>query len=381
MGLKHAFKKVAKWTGGLMLAFASVVAGDAGIRYLRDPNTVPLTEENQKYAKEYFGEKLDLTKVKIFNHRLSFLQKSDITMVPGGNTIYVPAGIDINKNKRLLIHELTHVYQNQNNIKDTGIIGAFKTWLEHSDYKSSYYYTADTTKTLVAGYNLEQQGDIMAGYAVTRDWLYDLFSRHEAEGESVLQAYFDDTKVQSHLKTYADLRMIISSDVPQKADEWVDHLRLTFDMKKEQYLAMQDTVTNRHYSKKIIFLLDKLSQYETTYDVGGGSPAIAAALHLSSDTDTISIARAIKNVSGALSYEGIYVTQNQQSVLEIMSGSVLLYKPGNWESVLDSAYVSLTDTLAVRPDVDGPSMLQLAPEAVPFAPVKGKTAPIGKNKP
>lgn len=389
MTLKRAFKKAAKWTSGLILSFATVVGVDAGVRYLRDPNTVPLTDENKKYVAEYFGDKLDLTKVRIFNHRISFLQRSEVTMVPGGNTIYVPKGIDINKNKKLLVHELTHVYQNQNNIKNTGIIGAFKTWLDHSTYWESYYYTPDTTKALTRDYNLEQQGDIVAGYAMTRDWLYALYKKHETEGEKVLQPYLNGTEVPSHLKTYADLKKIINPDIPQAVDEWVDHLRLSFDMKKDQYIAMQDTVSNRHYASKITTLLEKMSEYKTTYEAGGGNSGLAAGLVISpaDSLDTVYVSRAIKNLSGELSYEGIYVAEGDKKVLEIMGGEVLLYKPGDWERKLDSLYTSITET-SFRPDIDvPPQFLDSVQKTEPKqpdnqkskAPPKKEAAPVNKK--
>lgn len=320
MTLKRAFGKVAKWVGGLTLAFASVVGIDAGIRYARDPNPVKLTEENAAYAQGYFRDKLDLSKVKIYNHRLSFLQKSNTVIVPGGNNIYVPEGMDLNKDKRLMIHELTHVCQNQNNFENTGLIGAFKTWLEHSDYKSSYYYTADTTKTLAADYNLEQQGDIMAAYAGARDWLYDLAQKSDSD-VTVLKPYFNNTEIQTHLKTYKDLRQIVDPTIAQAEDRWVDDLRMRFEMKKGQHEFMQKAVADNGYVGKIVYLLGEANVYVSTYDLGGGSPGERGELSIGT-ADSVLVIREFKNLSGRLTYENIRIEQNCQTVLDISGGEV-----------------------------------------------------------
>lgn len=152
----------------LFTAGILALGGDALWRTTMQKST-PLAPEQITELREVFGNAIDYKKVRHVDGKFSYLQSNHCT-VTLGNTIYSPKGNDMTKTLRF--HEMTHVWQNQNNIKNTGVSGAVKLFLQKGAYhsygdKNCYAYTPDAGKKLT-DYNMEQQASIVADYAFRR---------------------------------------------------------------------------------------------------------------------------------------------------------------------------------------------------------------------
>jgi hypothetical protein len=197
--MRRILKIVRKVVLGAILTFAAFAGGDFGIRMLTQDSS-PLTADQIKKAKAVFGNTIDYSKVRIAFGRISYFQPPN-TSVTIGNTIHYPppdpppetkktndnkkapenkpsaplitigySQPDMKKESDLFIHEMSHVWQNQNNIKGTGITGAVVLWAKgmlSSSSRNVYAYTLDSTKTLT-DYNIEQQAKIIEDYAIMK---------------------------------------------------------------------------------------------------------------------------------------------------------------------------------------------------------------------
>lgn len=159
MKLSRIFKKAAVT---LAIAFAAVVSVDSGLRFATRDKPQPLKSGDIEFLKNTFQNSIDYSKVRIARHRISFLQSPQRIMCIG-NTIYWPKENHTHNISYMLSHEAAHVWQNQNDIRRTGVGGAIRLWLKTFDYKSSYHYSLDTTRRLDS-YNMEQQADMLADY-------------------------------------------------------------------------------------------------------------------------------------------------------------------------------------------------------------------------
>jgi hypothetical protein len=193
--MKRIFKIVRKTVLGLVLAFAAFAGGDFAVRMLTQ-KSAPLTDEQREKAEAVFGNTLDYSKVRIAFGRISYFQPPG-SIVTIGNTIHYPPAEPkktadkavpeapkppapiitfgysqptMNDESDTFIHEMTHIWQNQHNIKGTGISGAVMLWAKgflSSSSKNVYAYTLDSTKTL-EDYNIEQQAKIVEAYSVIK---------------------------------------------------------------------------------------------------------------------------------------------------------------------------------------------------------------------
>jgi hypothetical protein len=196
--MKRVFKIIRRVTLGLVLSFAAFAGIDMGARLLSQKGD-PLSPEQIKKAETVFGNSIDYSKVRIAFGKVSYFQ-SPSTVVVIGNTIHYPPppepkeAKDDKKNPEnkpsepktpvitigyaptpkaesdMFIHEMTHVWQNQHNIKGTGVTGAVMLWAKNlfsSAHENIYSYTLDSTKTL-ADYNIEQQAEIVATYSAMK---------------------------------------------------------------------------------------------------------------------------------------------------------------------------------------------------------------------
>lgn len=187
--MKRVFKIIRRVTLGLVLSFAAFVGGDFGIRTAMQEKQ-PLTPEQVEKAQAVFGNTIDYSKVRVAFGRVSCFQPEGTTVVIG-NTIYFPPPVPIHVPEvtpekaptiafgytpkisaasDLFIHEMTHIWQNQNNIKGTGVSGAVTLWAKNlfsSEEENVYAYTLDSTKALT-DYNLEQQAEIVAVYSTMK---------------------------------------------------------------------------------------------------------------------------------------------------------------------------------------------------------------------
>jgi len=194
--MKRVFKIIRRVTLGLILSFVSAAGIDMGVRMLSQESK-PLTPDQEKKAKAVFGNTIDYSKVRIAFGKVSYFQSPGIVVVIG-NTIHYPPppepkktddGKKVPENKPsppiitigykqpapkeandLFIHEMTHIWQNQHNVRGTGVSGAVMLWAKNlfsPSQESVYAYKLDSAKTLV-DYNIEQQAEIVATYSAMK---------------------------------------------------------------------------------------------------------------------------------------------------------------------------------------------------------------------
>lgn len=122
-----------------------------------------LTQAEIDLAKSVFGNSIDYSKVRIHNDKSNILQGDNVTVTPNGE-LYCAGNYcdDFSKERRHhFIHEMTHVWQYQNNVLDPRVAAATE-WVKSGFcYGDCYHYKADPKKDLL-DYNLEQQADMVA---------------------------------------------------------------------------------------------------------------------------------------------------------------------------------------------------------------------------
>lgn len=124
-----------------------------------------LTSGEITMLRQVFGNSIDYSSVKIHNHGywLFFGFQPDNTAVAPNGEIYMPADLfsaDFskelsNRRRRLLVHEMTHVWQHQ--------LGYPLKRIRAARPNMQYGYTLATGKRL-CDYNMEAQGNILADY-------------------------------------------------------------------------------------------------------------------------------------------------------------------------------------------------------------------------
>jgi hypothetical protein len=157
--MKRLLKTIRKALLGLILVTSSAFGLDIGTRQLVNKNE-SLPENYIKTAQTIFGNTVDYSKVRIVFGKVSCLQPDKAIAL--GNTIYYPASKTPAPDASFL-HEMTHIWQQQNHIKGTGLSGVVKLWEKYPSYHDAYNFTPDSTRALT-DYNLEQQGNIVAVY-------------------------------------------------------------------------------------------------------------------------------------------------------------------------------------------------------------------------
>lgn len=122
-----------------------------------------LTPGEIEMARTVFGDSVDYSKVRVHNDTSNMFQGKNVTVTPNGE-MYCANNYcdDFSKgDKGHFIHEMTHVWQYQNNVL-TPRIAAAEQWVKSGFcYTKCYSYTLDTKKDLL-DYNLEQQADMVA---------------------------------------------------------------------------------------------------------------------------------------------------------------------------------------------------------------------------
>lgn len=122
-----------------------------------------LTPGEIELAKSVFGNSIDYSKVRIHNDKNNFMQGDGVTVTPSGE-LYCADNYcdDFSKgSKSHFIHEMTHVWQYQNNVLDP-VASAAVEWVKSGFcYTDCYAYKADPKKDLL-DYNLEQQASMVA---------------------------------------------------------------------------------------------------------------------------------------------------------------------------------------------------------------------------
>lgn len=131
-----------------------------------------LTENEKNLADKIFGNSVKYNEVLIFNEKYAFFQPSNSGMTPNGN-IYIDGKTEVldygsatldRESKAFFIHEMTHVWQKQNNVLNP-IVSAIANSFRHAFfYGESYKYTLESDKDLLE-YRMEQQAQIIEDYA------------------------------------------------------------------------------------------------------------------------------------------------------------------------------------------------------------------------
>ncbi|MEZ0262864.1 MAG: hypothetical protein ACAH80_17800 [Alphaproteobacteria bacterium] len=154
--------------GGVLAASGGCV-GPAGLKGR------PLTPGETKLAQEVFGNSIDYKKVTIYNGPpkiagLIELNKDGLGAISPGGNIYL-VGKDCQKpdlsqgsqsDRRLFIHEMTHVWQHQQGrfVNCEAVALFVKSGFE---YNKAYAYDLDATQKFRM-LNLEQQADVVEDY-------------------------------------------------------------------------------------------------------------------------------------------------------------------------------------------------------------------------
>ena len=117
-----------------------------------------LTSNEISLAKGIFQNSINYSNVKVHEDTYIFFQPNNTLMTPNGE-IYAPKdvykadyGVESSGFKCVFIHEMTHVWQYQNDILDprgSGIGEFFRNWL---NYKNAYFYTLADDKDLTDYY-------------------------------------------------------------------------------------------------------------------------------------------------------------------------------------------------------------------------------------
>ena len=120
-----------------------------------------LTTSEILVANSVFGDRIDYSKVRIWDRKWWFLQASNVVMTPRGEIYWPHTPVDCSQMlAHLLIHEMTHVYQHQRGVNVLLRAG----WLQVLRFASFGRYDPYSF-VYVPGkrfedYNLEQQGDV-----------------------------------------------------------------------------------------------------------------------------------------------------------------------------------------------------------------------------
>lgn len=130
-----------------------------------------LTKNEIELASKVFTASIKYDSVLLFNEKYAFFQPDNSGMTPNGN-IYVDSKTKISDyglstvasfEKAFFIHEMTHVWQKQNNVLNP-IASAIANSLRHAFfYSESYKYTLEKDKDLL-DYRMEQQAQIIEDY-------------------------------------------------------------------------------------------------------------------------------------------------------------------------------------------------------------------------
>ncbi|KGM56974.1 hypothetical protein N799_12260 [Lysobacter arseniciresistens ZS79] len=150
-----------------------------------------LTSGEVAMLRQVFGSSVDYSAVKLHNHGYWMLfgfQPDDTATAPNGE-IYLPAelfkadfSLEMDVHKRLLVHEMTHVWQYQ--------LGYPVKRVRAPRPRMSYAYTLAVGRKL-RDYNMEAQGNILADYFLVkfRNAQNEVYEARYARYPNVLPLY------------------------------------------------------------------------------------------------------------------------------------------------------------------------------------------------
>jgi len=157
-------------------------------------------------AKTVFGKSVDYSKVRIHNDTSNMFQANNTTVTPNGE-MYCANNYsdDFSKSdKGHFIHEMTHVWQYQNNVLNPRVAAATE-WVKSCGcYGSCYCYTADPKKDLT-DYNLEQQAVMVADlFALKERRAHPDAPLPPATPESLEKGFFSGMQLKAFAKEHAE---------------------------------------------------------------------------------------------------------------------------------------------------------------------------------
>jgi type VI secretion system secreted protein VgrG len=129
----------------------------------------PLTNNEKALARSVFGDKIDYSGIKIFFRPYGFLLGSKTrSMSPNGNIYFGTQYKDLNdmcqspQSRALFIHEMTHVWQYQNDkfFQAKGLVFVLRNAF---NYDRTYKYELDKIKNFKS-LNIEQQASLIEHY-------------------------------------------------------------------------------------------------------------------------------------------------------------------------------------------------------------------------
>jgi len=164
----------------------------------------PMTQGEIAMARSVFGNSIDYSKVRI--HTSSYLP----AQVQGDNVITPNGEMYCSKNycndfsqeglegRKLFIHEMTHVWQYQNNILDPRL-EAVKEMIKHfGRYSDTYAYKLDKSKDLT-DYNLEQQAHMVEDYYAAKQKAPGERTQEDADREVVMKKFIANPSYAHHM--------------------------------------------------------------------------------------------------------------------------------------------------------------------------------------
>lgn len=118
-------------------------------------------------GKSIFKDEIDFSKSKIYKRKAYVFQPKNVVMAPNGNIYFHPEGdtylddfsTGTPGEKGLLIHELTHVWQNQKGVNVRSAV-----------FNRTYKYLPLKAGKAFKDYGLEQQGDIVRDYYFLKEY-------------------------------------------------------------------------------------------------------------------------------------------------------------------------------------------------------------------
>ncbi len=148
-----------------------------------------LTGGEVTLVRSIFLQSVNCSSVKVHQGTYIFFQPDNTLMTPNGeiyapkNTYKADYATESIEWQAIFIHEMTHVWQYQNNILDPRGSGIRELFRNRFSYGNAYFYTLTENKTLT-DYYMEQQAAIVEEYfRVIKSG--GSFSRHCQNQESV----------------------------------------------------------------------------------------------------------------------------------------------------------------------------------------------------
>lgn len=138
--------------------------------YIKYGESRPLTQGEIDLAKTLFGSSIDYARVRVHHKSHNWFQGEETAMAPDGN-LYYPTEIYRNDfsqgssgDRSTFIHEMTHVWQKQNNLFDPVPTAIGLWWDKGRNYHAAYDISNVSAFKDLREYNMEQQGELVRSF-------------------------------------------------------------------------------------------------------------------------------------------------------------------------------------------------------------------------